>query len=67
MIPNEEKEVQQHYLPVKKLSALVHGITLKRKGDFYCLNCLHTFRTKNKLKYHEKVCKNKDFCGIAMA
>ena len=67
MIPNEEKEVQQHYLAVKKLSALVHGITLKQKGVFYCLNCLHTFRTKNKLKYHEKVCKNKDFCGIAMA
>ena len=30
------------------------------------MNCLHSFRTENKLKSHEKVCKNKDFGGIAM-
>ena len=30
------------------------------------MNCLHSFRTENKLKSHEKVCKNKDFCGIVM-
>ena len=55
-----------HYLAVKKLSALLHGITSKHKVDFYCLNCLHFFRTDSKLKSHAKVCKNKDFCGIAM-
>ena len=65
MIPNEEKE-GWHYLAVKKLSALLHGITSKYKGEFYCLNCLHSFRTENKLRSHEKVCENKDFCGIAM-
>ena len=27
------------------------------------MNCLHC---QNKLKSHEKVCKNKDFCGIVM-
>ena len=48
----------------KKLSALLHGIKSTRKGDFYCLNCLHSLRTENKVKSHEKVCKNKDFCGI---
>ena len=64
MIPNEEKQ-RWHYLAVKKLSALLHGITSKHKGDF-CLNCLHSFRTENKLKYNEKVCRNKDFCGIVM-
>ena len=26
--------------------------------DFYCLNCLHSFRTGNKLKKHENVCEN---------
>ena len=26
----------------------------------------HSFRTENKLKSHEKVCKNTDFCGILM-
>ena len=33
---------------------------------FYCLNCLHSFRTKNTLKSHRKVCENKDFCNILM-
>ena len=50
----------------KKLSTLLHGITSKRKGDFYCLNCFHSFRTENKFKSHEKVCKNKDFRRIVM-
>ena len=31
------------------------------------MNCLHSFRTENKLKSHEKICKNKDFCGIVMS
>ena len=48
----------------KKLSTLLHKITSKHKGDFYCLNCLHSFTTQNKL--HEKACKNKDCCGIAI-
>ena len=48
MIPNEEKEGRWHYLAVKKLSALLHRITSKNMGDFYCLNCLHSFRTENK-------------------
>ena len=43
----------------KKISALLHGVTSKHKGDFYYLNCLHSFRTENKRKSHENVCKNK--------
>ena len=66
MIPNKEKEGRWHYFAVKKLSTLLHGITSKHKGDFYCLNCLHSFRTENKFKSQEKVCKNKDFCGIVL-
>ena len=51
----------------KKLSAVLHRITSKHKGDFYCLNCLNSFRAeKKKLKSHKKVCKNKDFYGIIM-
>ena len=30
------------------------------------MNCLFSFRTENKLKSHELVRKNKDFCGILM-
>ena len=65
MIPNEEKEVW-HYLAVKKLFTLLRGITSKHRGEFYCLNCRHSFKTENKLKFHEQVCKNKDFDGIVM-
>ena len=55
-----------HYLAVKKLSALLIMITLSNNGDFYCLNCLHYFRTKNKLESHKKACKNKHFCNVNM-
>ena len=37
-------------------------ITSKYKGDFYCLNCLHSFKRKSKLESHKKVCEHKDFC-----
>ena len=43
MIPNEEKE-RWHYLAVKKLSAPLRGVTSKHHGDFFGLNCLHSFR-----------------------
>ena len=66
IIPNEEKEGRWHYLAVKKLSALLHRITSKNKDYYCCLNCLHSFRAKNKLKSHENLCKNKDFCVILM-
>ena len=37
MILNQEKE-GWHYLAVKNVSALLHGITSKHKSGFYCLN-----------------------------
>ena len=57
---------KKKYGIILKYKHYAHGITSKHKGDFYCLNCLHSFRTENKLRSHEKVCENKDFCGIAM-
>ena len=65
MIPNEEKE-RCHYRAIKKLYTLLRAIASKYHGDIYCLNCLYSFRTENKLESHEKVGKNKDFCGIVM-
>ena len=50
----------------KKISPLLHRITSRHKKGSCCLNCLHCFRMENKLKSHEKVCKNKEFCGIVM-
>ena len=54
-------------LAVKKLWALLRETTSKHYGDFYCLNCLHSFTTKNKLQLHKKVCENKDFYKIIMS
>ena len=72
MIPNEKKEGHEskserrwHYSAAQKLSTLLREITSKH--DYcYCLNCLHSFKTENKRKFHEKVCKNKNFCGIVL-
>ena len=52
--------------PTKSLSRLFKGITSNHKGDFYCLNCLHSFRSNNILKNHEKLCENNDYCYIEM-
>ena len=42
----------RHYNAAKRLSELLRAITLKHRGDFYCLNCLHSFRIENKLESH---------------
>ena len=51
MISNGEN---WRYLIVKNLSRLLRGITSNHDGDFYCLNCFHSYRTKNKLDAHKK-------------
>ena len=51
MITDGEK---WHYLVVKNLSGLLKGITSTHEKDFYCLNCFHSYRTKNKLESHKK-------------
>ena len=73
MIPNEEKKgrkakakEQWHYITVKKLSTFLRELTSSHHGNFYCLNCIYSFKTKNELKSHEEVRENKDYCGIAM-
>ena len=55
-----------HYLGVKKLLALLRGITSKHHGYFYCLNCLNFFATEKKIQSHKRVCENKDICNIIM-
>ena len=63
MITDGEK---WHYLALTKLSALLKEITSNHDGDFYCLNCFHTYRTKNKLESHKKVYENHDYCRVVM-
>ena len=55
-----------HYLAVKKLPALLRGITSKQERDFYCLSCFHSFRSENKLKKYKNVCDNHDYCYVEM-
>ena len=55
-----------HYLAVKKLSALLRGITSKHDVNLYCLNCFHSFNRQEKLKKHKKVCKDHDHCYVEM-
>ena len=56
-----------HYIAVKTLSVLLRGITSKTNGDFYCLNCCYSFRTKKKRGSHRKVRESKNFGNILMS
>ena len=55
-----------HYLSVIILSALLRGISSSNNGDFYCLNWFYSYCTLNKLKKHERVCNNRDYCHVDM-
>ena len=46
MIPNGKG---WYYITVKQLPALLRGMVSKHRGGIYCLNCLHSFKTENKL------------------
>ena len=50
----------------KKTISIIKRTTSKHHGDFYCLSCLHSFATENKLESHKKLCKNNIFCNITM-
>ena len=41
--------------PIKSLSRLLRGITSNNNGDFYCLNCLHSFKTYSILENCVKI------------
>ena len=52
--------------PIRSLSRLFRGITSNNHGDFYSLGCLHSFRTDNALKKHERLCNNNDYFHVKM-
>ena len=55
-----------HYLDVKHFYALYRKIKSKHDRDFHYLNGLHSFRTENKLKKHDNVRKDHDFCYVEL-
>ena len=61
MITDGEK---WHYLVVKNLSGLLRRRTSTHEKDFYCLNYFHSYRTKNKLESHKKICENHGYCHV---
>ena len=52
-------------LAVKNLSEFLRWITSKNNSDYYCINCLHSFRSAHYLKLHED-CKDHDYCRAKM-
>ena len=60
-----KKKEGWHYFAIKKTVYIIKRNNIDHCRDFHCLNYLHSFKTENKLKSHEKVCK-KDFCEIVM-
>ena len=63
MITDGEK---WHYLVANNLSRLLRGITSNHNADFDGLNCFHSYRTKNKLEEHKKICENHDCSHVEM-
>ena len=52
--------------PKKSISKLLEGISSKSHGDFYCYECLHSFRTEIALKNHVDLRKNNKFAKIEL-
>ena len=50
--------------PYKSFSRLMEGISSNNHGDFYCLGCFSSFRTKTTLENHVALCKNNKFAKI---
>ena len=49
---------------MKNLPAWLREITSNHNGDFYCLNCFHSYNAKNTLRKHEKVCYDHYYCYV---
>ena len=48
----------------KYLSFLLRELNSANNDYFYWLSCLHSFKSENKLKLHENVCRNHDYCYV---
>ena len=46
--------------------SLLRGISSKHNNNFYCLNCLHSFTTREKHKSRKKVYQKNDFIEIVL-
>ena len=56
-----------HSLAVKNWPSLLREITSIHNDDYYCINCLYSFRTESKLNSPENVCKYHDHSHTIMS
>ena len=52
--------------PKKSISRLMEGISSNSHDDFYCYECLHSFRTEIAIKNHVDLCKNNKLAKIEL-
>ena len=50
MITEDDKN--WHFVSVKNVQRLCRGIFSNNHNDFYCMNCMHAYRTRRALKKH---------------
>ena len=66
-VPHNTKKIQVAYKSKHNLTREKQVIlTSNHKEDFYCLKCFHSYRTKNKLEEHKKICENNKYCHVEM-
>ena len=58
---------KRHYFAITSLSILLRQITSKNNGAYCCANIIHSFRTANRLKLHEDIYKDHDYCHVKMS
>ncbi|XP_057296306.1 uncharacterized protein LOC130625271 [Hydractinia symbiolongicarpus] len=61
-----QEEGKKHYVAIKRYSALMRGLSSRHRGDHYCRNCMHGFRSQETRDNHMKVCMDHDFCEIVI-
>lgn len=49
---------KKHYVAIKRLSALIRGLSSRHDGDYYCRNCLYSLRTVDTMELYYDVCKD---------
>ena len=50
----------------KKNTDIIRGITSNHNGDFYSLNCFHSYSSKEKPEKHQRVSNDHDYCHVEM-
>ena len=50
----------------EKIISITYRNNINHVRDFFGSNCLHSYRTEDKLKKHKDICKNHDYRYVEM-